>query len=111
MLVAGFIRKKPVELVTCETVDVEVPAHAEIVLDRKNPIYHTTVVGRLPMEDCHMAAAIETLFLPVMKKQLPVDETTLRYVDVNDVLPDPEAEPNPDEPVRAARQLVQAPCM
>jgi 4-hydroxy-3-polyprenylbenzoate decarboxylase len=108
MLVAGFIRKKPVELIKCETVDVEVPAHAEIVLEgyvdteelraegpfgdhtgyysladeypvfhltclthRKNPIYHTIVVGRPPMEDCHMAAAIETLFLPVMKKQLP----------------------------------------
>ena len=33
MLVAGFIRKKPVELVKCETVDVEVPANAEIVLE------------------------------------------------------------------------------
>jgi 4-hydroxy-3-polyprenylbenzoate decarboxylase len=108
MLVAGFIRKKPVEMVRCETVDVEVPANAEIVLEgyvdteelrtegpfgdhtgyysladtypvfrltcvthRRNPIYHTTIVGRPPMEDCHMAAAIETLFLPIMKKQLP----------------------------------------
>ena len=33
MLVAGFIRKKPVELVRCETVDVEVPANAEIILE------------------------------------------------------------------------------
>lgn len=108
MLVAGFIRKKPVELVKCETVDVEVPANAEIVLEgyvdteelrregpfgdhtgfysladdypvfhltcithRRQPIYHTTIVGRPPMEDCHMAAAIERLFLPVVKKQLP----------------------------------------
>jgi 4-hydroxy-3-polyprenylbenzoate decarboxylase len=108
MLVAGFIRKKPVEMVKCETVDVEVPTNAEIVLEgyvdteelrtegpfgdhtgyysladaypvfhltclthRRNPIYHTTIVGRPPMEDCHMAAAIETLFLPIMKKQLP----------------------------------------
>jgi 4-hydroxy-3-polyprenylbenzoate decarboxylase len=108
MLVAGFIRKKSVEMVKCETVDVEVPGNAEIVLEgyvdteelrtegpfgdhtgyysladtypvfhltclthRRNPIYHTTVVGRPPMEDCHMAAAIETLFLPIMKKQLP----------------------------------------
>ncbi len=108
MLVAGFIRKKPVEMVRCETVDVEVPANAEIVLEgyvdteelrtegpfgdhtgyysladaypvfhltcvthRRNPIYHTIIVGRPPMEDCHMAAAIETLFLPIMKKQLP----------------------------------------
>ena len=108
MLVAGFIRKRPVEMLRCETVDVEVPANAEIVLEgyvdteelrtegpfgdhtgyysladmypvfhltcvthRRNPIYHTTIVGRPPMEDCHMAAAIETLFLPIMKKQLP----------------------------------------
>ncbi len=108
MLVAGFIRKQPVELTRCETVDVEVPANAEIVLEgyvdpeelrregpfgdhtgfysladdypvfhlttltrRQQPIYHTTIVGRPPMEDCHMAAAIERLFLPLLKKQLP----------------------------------------
>jgi len=108
MLVAGYIRKRPVELVRCETVDVEVPAAAEIVLEgyvdadelrregpfgdhtgfysladdypvfhltclsrRKSPVYHTTIVGRPPMEDCHMAAAIEQLFLPLMRKQLP----------------------------------------
>jgi 4-hydroxy-3-polyprenylbenzoate decarboxylase len=32
-LIAGFIRQKPVELVKCETVDLEVPASAEIVLE------------------------------------------------------------------------------
>lgn len=32
-LIAGFLRQKPVELVKCETVDLEVPAHAEIVLE------------------------------------------------------------------------------
>jgi 4-hydroxy-3-polyprenylbenzoate decarboxylase len=32
-LIAGFLRQKPVELVRCETVDLEVPAHAEIVLE------------------------------------------------------------------------------
>ncbi|MFB3917651.1 MAG: UbiD family decarboxylase [Terriglobales bacterium] len=32
-LVAGFLRKRPVELVKCETVNLEVPAHAEIVLE------------------------------------------------------------------------------
>ncbi len=108
MLVAGFLRKQPVELTRCETVDVEVPANAEIVLEgyvdpeelrregpfgdhtgyyslaedypvfhltglthRRQPIYHTTIVGRPPMEDCHMAAAIERFFLPLLKKQLP----------------------------------------
>ena len=32
-IVAGFLRQKPVELVKCETVDLEVPAHAEIILE------------------------------------------------------------------------------
>ncbi|HEX3438633.1 MAG TPA: UbiD family decarboxylase [Pseudacidobacterium sp.] len=32
-MIAGFLRQKPVELVKCETVDLEVPAHAEIVLE------------------------------------------------------------------------------
>ncbi len=30
---AGFLRKEPVELVKCKTVDLEVPAHAEIILE------------------------------------------------------------------------------
>jgi 4-hydroxy-3-polyprenylbenzoate decarboxylase len=32
-LIAGFLRQRPVELVKCETVDLEVPAQAEIVLE------------------------------------------------------------------------------
>jgi len=32
-LIAGFLREKPVELVKCETIDLEVPASAEIVLE------------------------------------------------------------------------------
>ena len=32
-LIAGFLRGKPVEILKCETVDLEVPAHAEIVLE------------------------------------------------------------------------------
>ena len=32
-LIAGFLRQKPVELVKCETVDLEVPATSEIVLE------------------------------------------------------------------------------
>ncbi len=31
--IAGFLRQKPVELVKCETVDLEVPATSEIVLE------------------------------------------------------------------------------
>jgi 4-hydroxy-3-polyprenylbenzoate decarboxylase len=32
-LIAGFLRQKPAELVKCETVDLEVPASSEIVLE------------------------------------------------------------------------------
>ncbi|HUV70565.1 MAG TPA: UbiD family decarboxylase [Terracidiphilus sp.] len=32
-MIAGFLRGKPVEIVKCETVDLEVPANAEIVLE------------------------------------------------------------------------------
>src|SRR6202162_6044843 len=33
MMIAGFLRSKQVEMVRCETVDLEVPANAEIVLE------------------------------------------------------------------------------
>lgn len=33
MFFAGFLRRSPVEMVRCETIDLEVPAHAEIVLE------------------------------------------------------------------------------
>ncbi len=108
MMIAGFLRSKPVEMVKCETVDLEVPANAEIVLEgyvelgelrregpfgdqpafirwktitrssmstcithRKNPIYATTIVGPPPMEDFYMGKAIERIFLPLMRLQLP----------------------------------------
>jgi len=32
-IIAGFLRQKPVELVKCETVDLEVPATAEVVIE------------------------------------------------------------------------------
>jgi 4-hydroxy-3-polyprenylbenzoate decarboxylase len=108
MMIAGFLRGKPVVMVKCETVDIEVPANAEIVLEgyvelgelrregpfgdhtgfysladdypvfhvtcvthRKNPIYATTIVGPPPMEDFYMGKAIERIFLPLMRLQLP----------------------------------------
>jgi len=108
MMIAGFLRSKPVEMVKCETVDLEVPANAEYVLEgylevgelrtegpfgdhtgyysladeypvfhltcithRKNPIYATTIVGPPPMEDYYMGKAIERIFLPLMRMQLP----------------------------------------
>ena len=33
LMLAGFLRGNPVELVRCRTIDLEVPAHAEIVLE------------------------------------------------------------------------------
>ncbi len=33
LLIAGFLREEGVELVRCKTVDLEVPAHAEIILE------------------------------------------------------------------------------
>jgi 4-hydroxy-3-polyprenylbenzoate decarboxylase len=33
LLLAGFLRRSPVELVKCETVELEVPANAEIILE------------------------------------------------------------------------------
>ena len=33
MMIAGFLRQSPVEMVKCRTVDLEVPANAEIVLE------------------------------------------------------------------------------
>ncbi len=108
MMIAGFLRGKPVEMVKCETSDLEVPANAEIVLEgyveigelrregpfgdhtgyysldddypvfhvtcvthRRDPIYATTIVGPPPMEDFYMGKAIERIFLPLMRLQLP----------------------------------------
>ena len=108
MLVAGFLRREPVEMVKCRTNDLEVPANAEIVLEgyvelgelrsegpfgdhtgfytlqddypvfhvecitqRKNPVYAATIVGPPPMEDFYMGKAVERIFLPLMRMQLP----------------------------------------
>jgi 4-hydroxy-3-polyprenylbenzoate decarboxylase len=108
MMIAGFLRGSPVEMVKCASVDLEVPAQSEIVLEgyvelgelrtegpfgdhtgyysledqypvfhvtcitqRKDPIYATTIVGPPPMEDYYMGKAIERIFLPLMRLQLP----------------------------------------
>jgi 4-hydroxy-3-polyprenylbenzoate decarboxylase len=108
LMFAGFLRRSPVELVECETVHLQVPAHAEIVLEgyvdlddirvegpfgdhtgyysledrfpafhltcitrRKEPIYVSTIVGPPPMEDYWMGYAVERLFLPLIRMQLP----------------------------------------
>jgi len=108
MMIAGFLRSSPVEMVKCQTSDLEVPANAEIVLEgyvelgelrtegpfgdhtgfysladeypvfhvtcitqRKEPVYATTIVGPPPMEDYYMGKAVERIFLPLMRLQLP----------------------------------------
>lgn len=109
ILFAGFLRKSPVEMVKCKTVDLEVPAHAEFILEgyvdpnedfrvegpfgdhtgyyslqdmypvfhvtcithKANPVYHTTVVGQPPQEDCYLAKATERIFLPLLKMVIP----------------------------------------
>jgi 4-hydroxy-3-polyprenylbenzoate decarboxylase len=108
MMIAGFLRSSPVEMVKCRTNDLEVPAHAEIILEgyvnlgelrtegpfgdhtgfysleddypvfhltcitqRKDAIYPATIVGPPPMEDYWMGKAIERIFLPLMRLQLP----------------------------------------
>jgi 4-hydroxy-3-polyprenylbenzoate decarboxylase len=107
-MIAGFLRGESVEIVKCETVDLEVPANSEIVLEgyvelgelrsegpfgdhtgfytltddypvfhltcithRKDPIYAATIVGKPPMEDAWMGKAVERIFLPAMKMQIP----------------------------------------
>ena len=120
MMIAGFLRQSPVEMVKCQTCGLEVPAHAEIVLEgyvdvgelrtegpfgdhtgfysladeypvfhvtcvtqRKDPIYATTIVGPPPMEDYYMGKAIERMFLPLMRLQLPeVRAVSYTHLDV-----------------------------
>jgi 4-hydroxy-3-polyprenylbenzoate decarboxylase len=51
--------------------------HLTAITHRRNPIYHTTIVGRPPMEDYYMGKATERLFLPLMQMIAP------EIVDVN----------------------------
>ena len=108
LAVAGIIRDTPVEMVKCRTIDLEVPAHSEFVLEgyvvpgelktegpfgdhtgyytpkepfptftltgimqRKNPIYLTTVVGKPILEDAHIGKVIERSFLPLIRMLHP----------------------------------------
>ncbi len=45
--------------------------HVTCVTGRAEPIYATTIVGPPPMEDYYMGKAIERIFLPLMRLQLP----------------------------------------
>ncbi len=105
---AGFLAGHGIEMVKCRSVDLEVPAHAEIVLEgyvkpgevrpegpfgdhtgyytpildfpvfhltavtqRRDPIYHSTIVGRPVQEDGFLGWATERLFLPAIRMALP----------------------------------------
>ncbi len=43
----------------------------ECITMRKDPVYHTTLVGRPPQEDCWMTDGIERLLLPALQMQFP----------------------------------------
>ena len=107
-LFAGTTRKKGIKTVKCKTIDLEVPANAEMVLEgyvdsadirnegpfgdhtgfytpqepfptftltgimqRKNPIYVTTVVGKPILEDAYIGKVIERSFLPLIRMLHP----------------------------------------
>src|SRR5271170_6230716 len=93
VLLAGFLRKKSVPLVKCETIDLEVPAHSDFVIEGyvdptepprpEGPFgdhtgfytplddYPATIVGKPPMEDLYLGQASVRLFLPVFKMNFP----------------------------------------
>ena len=105
---AGITRKKGIKTVKCKTIDLEVPANAEIVLEgyvdpfdvrdegpfgdhtgyytpkepyptftltgmmqRKKPIYLTTIVGKPILEDAYIGKVIERSFLPLIRMFQP----------------------------------------
>jgi 4-hydroxy-3-polyprenylbenzoate decarboxylase len=103
-LFAGITRKKGIKTVKCKTIDLEVPANAEMILEgyvdpsdiqdegpfgdhtgyytpkesfptftltgimqRKKPIYLTTIVGKPVVEDAFIGKVIERSFLPLIR--------------------------------------------
>ncbi len=107
-LFAGIYGGKGVKLAKCKTVDLEVPADSEFVLEgtitpgeemvdgpfgdhmgyynqskscplirfncmthRKNPIYLTTFSGRPPKEEAMMAIALNRIYTPILRQQVP----------------------------------------
>ena len=45
--------------------------HVTCITHRENPVYQTIIVGKPPQEDCYMGHAVERIFLPLLRKQLP----------------------------------------
>jgi 4-hydroxy-3-polyprenylbenzoate decarboxylase len=107
-LFAGLYGKAGVHLAKCKTLDLEVPADSEIVLEgtitpgellpdgpcgdhmgyygdvedsplirfhcmthRRDPIYLTTFSGRPPKEEAMMAIALNRIYTPILRTQVP----------------------------------------
>ncbi len=107
-LFAGIYGGKGVKLAKCKTIDLEVPADSEFVLEgtitpgeemidgpfgdhmgyynqskscplirfncmthRKDPIYLTTFSGRPPKEEAMMAIALNRIYTPILRQQVP----------------------------------------
>ncbi|BBA78956.1 UbiD family decarboxylase [cyanobacterium endosymbiont of Rhopalodia gibberula] len=107
-LFAGLYGGSGVALTKCKTLDLEVPADAEFILEgtitpgeflpdgpfgdhmgyyggvedsplirfhtmthRKNPIYLTTFSGRPPKEEAIMAIALNRIYTPILRQQIP----------------------------------------
>jgi 4-hydroxy-3-polyprenylbenzoate decarboxylase len=107
-LFAGIYGGSGVKLAKCKTIDIEVPADSEFVLEgtitpgeemvdgpfgdhmgyynqskscplirfncmthRKNPIYLTTFSGRPPKEEAMMAIALNRIYTPILRQQVP----------------------------------------
>ncbi|HIK17056.1 MAG TPA: UbiD family decarboxylase [Leptolyngbyaceae cyanobacterium M33_DOE_097] len=108
-LFAGIYGGAGLHLAKCKTVDLEVPAESEFVLEgtitpgetaidgpagdhmgyyggvneaaplirfhcvthRKDPIYLTTFSGRPPKEDAMMAIALNRIYTPILRQQVP----------------------------------------
>jgi 4-hydroxy-3-polyprenylbenzoate decarboxylase len=107
-LFAGLYGGSGIHLAKCKTVDLEVPADSEFVLEgtitpgevlpdgpfgdhmgyyggvedsplirfhcmthRKNPIYMTTFSGRPPKEEAMIAIALNRIYTPILRQQVP----------------------------------------
>ena len=105
---AGLYGGKGVQLARCRTVDLEVPAHSEIVLEgrihpgerqadgpfgdhmgfyggiedsplirlkavthRRQPTFLATFSGRPPKEEAMLAIALNRIYTPILRKQIP----------------------------------------
>jgi 4-hydroxy-3-polyprenylbenzoate decarboxylase len=105
---AGLLRGSRTEVVKCRSIDLQVPASAEFVLEghihpgeealegpfgdhtgyyneqerfpvftidcithRDAPIYHSTYTGRPPDEPAVLGAALNEVFVPILRKQFP----------------------------------------